>query len=130
MLASRIYNGVNAVLYAVYGGIGALAPNTALGANALETVGVHGSHSIRALWGAIFVLGVLIAYRGFSSQTARITTLSIALVSAGLAVARLIGMVLDGTAGMESDQFGPLAIEATMTIVGLVIYRMTKSRFA
>ena len=129
MLASKIYNGLNAVLYAVYGAIGALVPTVALNANALEIVNVHGSHSIRALWGAIFVLGLLIAFKGFSGKTARTTTLMIALVSAGLVVARILGVVLDGTSGMESDQFGPLVIELTMTIVGLVIYRMTKSRF-
>ena len=129
MLASKIYNGLNAVLYAVYGAIGALVPTVALNANALEIVNVHGSHSIRALWGAIFVLGLLIAFKGFSGKTARTTTLMIALVSAGLVVARILGVVLDGTSGMEPDQFGPLVIELTMTIVGLVIYRMTKSRF-
>ena len=59
MLGLRIFNGLNGLLYFVYGLIGVFMPSVVFEANALQAVAVHGSHSIRALWGAIFILGAL-----------------------------------------------------------------------
>ncbi|MCS1411731.1 MAG: 3-(3-hydroxy-phenyl)propionate/3-hydroxycinnamic acid hydroxylase [Verrucomicrobia subdivision 3 bacterium] len=123
MRGMKIYNGINGALYSVYGLLGAFAPKIVFDANAIEQVGVHGSHSIRALWGAICTMGLLILWHGLKSHSARATTLIVALVSTGLVAARLLGVAMDGTEGMVSDQFGPLVIEGVMAVGGLLIWR-------
>ena len=126
MLGLKIYNGINGLLYSLYGLLGVFVPSIVFEANALEAVAVHGTHSIRALWGAIFVLGAILLWKGQMQETARTTGLMITLVSMGLVVARLIGIGLDGTEGWTSDQYGPLVIESTMAIVGGVLCWRTK----
>ena len=121
MRGMKIYNGANGLLYSLYGLAGVITPGVVFEANAIQQVGVHGTHSIRALWGGICVLGLLILWRGFKATSARSTTLAIALVSAGLVGARLLGVALDGTEGMGADQFGPLIIESVMTVVGVLL---------
>lgn len=122
MRGLKIYNGINGLLYSVYGILGVFKPGVVFDANALQAAGVHGTHSIRALWGAICVMGLVIFWKGLYSASARTTTLIVALVSAGLVLSRLLGYALDGTEGMLSDQRGPLMIEGVMTLVGGLLY--------
>lgn len=126
MLGLKIYNGLNGLLYSLYGIIGVFMPAVVFEANALNAISVHGSHSIRGLWGAVCVLGIIILWKGLKLETARATTMMIAMVSAGLAVARLLGVAIDGTEGWLSDQYGPLVIESTMAVVGGFLYARSK----
>lgn len=128
MLGLRIYNAINGILYSVYGLLGVFVPSIVFEANALEAVAVHGTHSIRALWGAIFVLGAILLWKGQTQETARTTTMMITLVSIGLVAARLTGISLDGTEGWTSDQYGPLIIEGSMAIVGGMLCSRTKQQ--
>lgn len=126
MLGLRIFNGLNGLLYFVYGLIGVFMPSVVFEANALQAVAVHGSHSIRALWGAIFILGALLLWKGQKPETARMTALMITLVSLGLVTARLFGIAVDGTEGWVSDQRGPLFIESAMAVIGGLLVWRTK----
>lgn len=84
---------------------------------------MHGSHSIRAQWGAIFAMGLTIFRKGLKPETARSTTLVIALVFAGLIVSRLIGVFVNGTDGFLKDQYSPLFIESIMAVLGSSVRR-------
>ena len=126
MRGLKIFNGINGSLYSIYGIIGVFSPLVVFNANAIEQVGVHGSHSIRALWGGICVLGIFILLKGLTPETTRSTTFIVTFVSIGLVTARLFGVFVDGTEGMFSDQFGPLFIESTMSVVGLILLGRSK----
>lgn len=127
MQGLKIFNAVNAALYSIYGLVGVFMPSIVFNANALQPLGAHGFHSIRALWGAVCVLGIFTLLKGLKPETARATTQIVTFVSLGLITARLLGAALDGTEGMLDDQWGPFFIEGAMTLIGGTLLWRTKS---
>jgi hypothetical protein len=117
-MAARIFLGLSALLWLVFG-IGYFFAPQLLGQE--EYAGVvattaTGSAEIRAMYGGLeAAIGVMAALALFRSDLVRPALLTIAFLTTGLALARLLGAVMDG--GFSSYTWGGLAFEIASAAV-------------
>lgn len=120
MKLAKTYNILTALFFIIYGLYGALLPDRIAGFLGLEA-GLLGSHQIRALWMATFMLGVIIFIASRRMNDQRSLVSAMVFLMFGFAAGRVLGLVFDGTGPMQT--WYELGFELFWALTGFIAYR-------
>ncbi len=120
-MATRIFLGLMAVVWLPYGLVCLLQPET-LEAGGLTFASATGSTEVRAMYGGLqAALGTWAAYGAWRPAAARPVLLALAVLTGGLASARLLGVLLDGGVGTYTG--GALVFELVIVAASSALLR-------
>jgi len=129
MQSVKIYNILNGIFYVGFGLWGLILPQRILAFFDIQTYGAYALHNIRALWAGLFVIGLLILWKGRAESTVMLG-LTIALVTGSLAVGRLLGLVFDGMDSGSGATYYEIAFESTWMVIGLFLAKRASKTLA